>query len=80
MGSKALLGPFDPKRHRPLDLGTVRDTLGGIHADVKRVPGLEVAAELIEMALAEIAAVERRRLTRFPRALFDVSAYTRRKH
>ena len=76
-----MLGPFDPKRHMPLnDLDTVRDTLASIHADLKRAPGLELAAELIETALAEIAVVERRRLTRFPRALFDAGAYTRRRH
>ena len=48
------------------DLDTVRDTLAAIHADLRRVPGLELASELIETALVEIAVVERRRLTRFP--------------
>ena len=55
MGDTRVLGPFDPKRHMPLnDLDTVRDTLAGIQADLKRVPGLELAAELIETALVEI--------------------------
>ena len=61
------------------DLDTVRDTLAAIHADLRRVPGLELAAELIETALVEIAVVERRRLTRFPHAMFDARAYMPRK-
>ena len=62
------------------DLDTVRDTLAGIHADLKRVPGLELAAELIETALMEMVVVERRRLTRLPAAIFDARAYMRRKN
>lgn len=74
-----MLGPFDPKRHTPLnDLDTLRDALAGIHANLKRVPGMELAAELIETALAEIALVERRRLTSLPRNLLDPRGYGRK--
>ena len=74
-----LLGPFEPKRHMPLnDLDTVRDTLAGIHADLKRVPGLELASELIETALLEIALVERRRLLS-PHQVLDARGHVRRK-
>jgi hypothetical protein len=62
----------------PNDLDTVRDTLAAIHADLKRVPGLELASELIETALVEIAVVERRRLTP-PYQTLDARAYLRRK-
>ena len=76
-----VLGPFDPKRHMPLnDLDTVRDTLAAIHADLKRVPGLELAAELIETALMEIAVVERRRLTRLSRRDARRARLLRRKN
>ena len=76
-----MLGPFDPKRHTPLnDLVTLRDILAGIHADLRRVPGMETAAGLVETALAEIAAVEKRRLTHFPRALFDSRFRGRHNH
>ena len=81
MGDTRVLGPFDPKRHMPLnDLDTVRDTLAGIQADLKRVPGLELAAELIETALIEIEVVERRRLARFPAAMFDARPFMRSKN
>jgi hypothetical protein len=60
------------------DLDTVRDTLAAIHADLKRVPGLELASELIETALVEIAVVERRRLTP-PYQTLDARAHLRRK-
>ncbi len=60
------------------DLDTVRDTLAAIHADLRRVPGLELASELIETALVEIAVVERRRLTP-PYQTLDPRAYLPRK-
>lgn len=60
------------------NLDTVRDTLAAIHVDLKRVPGLELASELIETALMEIAIVERRRLAP-PRQTLDPRAYLRRK-
>ena len=76
-----MLDPFDPKRHMPLnDLDALRDMLASIHADLRRVPGLESAAELIEAALAEITAADRRRLPRFPRALFEQRLRPRRRH
>jgi hypothetical protein len=59
------------------NLDTVRDTLAGIHADLKRVPGLELASELIETALLEIAVVERRRLLSSHHTL-DARGYQRR--
>jgi hypothetical protein len=75
-----VLGPFDAKRHMPLcDLDTVRDTLVAIHTDLKRVAGLEIAAESIETALIEMAVVERRRLARLSRPLLDARAYLRCK-
>jgi hypothetical protein len=60
------------------NLDTVRDTLATIHADLKRVPGLELASELIETALVEIAVVERRRLMP-PHQTLDPRGYLRRK-
>lgn len=79
MGDTRVLGPFDPKRHMPLnDLDTVRDTLAAIHADLRRVPGLELASELIETALVEIAVVERRRLAP-PYQTLDPRSYLPRK-
>ena len=60
------------------DLDTVRDTLAAIHADLRRVPGLELASELIETALVEIAVVERRRLTPSYQTL-DPRSYLPRK-
>jgi hypothetical protein len=60
------------------DLDTVRDTLAAIHADLRRVPGLELASELIETALVEIAVVERRRLTP-PYQTLDPRSYLPRK-
>jgi hypothetical protein len=74
-----LLRPFDPKRHMPLtNLETVRDTLVGIHADLKRVRDLELACELIETALVEIAVVEQRRLAT-PYLTLDAHVHLRRK-
>jgi hypothetical protein len=74
-------GPFDPKRNVPLvDLGTVRDTLTYIRDDFQRVPALERAAELIDAALAEIRATERRRLAPIPRSVLDTQLLPRRKH
>jgi hypothetical protein len=60
------------------NLDTVRDTLAAIHVDLKRVPGLELASELIETALVEIAVVERRRLM-LPYQTLDARAHLRRK-
>jgi hypothetical protein len=60
------------------NLDTVRDTLAAIHADLRRVPGLELASELIETALIEIAVVERRRLVS-PHQMLDARAHLRRK-
>lgn len=60
------------------NLDTVRDTLAAIHADLERVPGLELASELIETALIEIAIVERRRLTPSHQVL-DARAHLWRK-
>jgi len=60
------------------DLDTVRDTLAAIHADLRRVPGLELASELIETALVEIAVVERRRPTP-PYQTLDTCTHLRRK-
>jgi hypothetical protein len=74
-----LLRPFDPKRHIPLtNLDNVRDTLAGIHADLQRMPGFELASELIETALVEIAVVERRLLAPSYQAL-DAPAHLQRK-
>jgi hypothetical protein len=74
-------GPFAPKRNVPLfDLGTVRDTLTYIRDDFQRVPALERAAELIDAALAEIRATERRRLAPIPRSVLDTRLLPRRKH
>ena len=48
---------------------------------ISGVSGLELAAELIETALMEIAVVERRRLTRFPyRDARPAPPYMRRKN
>jgi hypothetical protein len=60
------------------DLDTLRDMLAGINADIRRTPGLETAAELIEAALAEIARVEQRRLAHSAR--FDMRGLIRRKN
>lgn len=61
-----------------INLDTVRDTLAAIHADLSRVAGLELASELIETALVEIAVVERRRLTP-PYQTLDPRGYLPRK-
>jgi hypothetical protein len=60
------------------NLDTVRDTLAAIHTDLRRVPGLELASELIETALVEIAVVERRRLLP-PYQALDARSHLRRK-
>jgi len=63
-----------------IDLGTLRDTLAYIRDDLQRVPGLERAAGLIDRALAEVAAAERRRLAPIPRSVLETRLLTRRKH
>ena len=74
-------GPFEPKRNVPLvDLGTVRDTLAYIRDDLQRVPALERAAELIDAALSEIRAAERRRLAPIPLSILDTRLLPPRKH
>jgi hypothetical protein len=64
---KHVPGVFDPKRNAPLfDLETVRNTLTYIRDDMQRMPALERVAELIEAALAELWAAERRWLAPIP--------------
>jgi hypothetical protein len=60
------------------NLATVRDMLVGVHADLTRVPDLELACELIETALVEIAVVEQRRLAP-PYQTLDAHVHLRRK-
>jgi hypothetical protein len=73
--------PFDPKRNVPLiDLGTVRETLAFIRNDLQRVAGLERAAELLDSALAEIEAADRRRLAPIPRSILEFQLVRRHKH
>ena len=62
------------------DIGTIRDMLTFIRDDLQRVQALERAAELISTTLAEIEAVERRRLAPFPRSLIDAGVLPCRKH
>lgn len=77
----SMQGPFDPKRNTPMiDLGTVRETLAYIRDDLQRVPGLERAAELLGSALAEIDAVDRRRLAPIPRSVLEARLLARRRH
>jgi hypothetical protein len=74
-------GPFDPKRNVPLiDLGTVRETLAYIRDDFQRVPALERAAELIDAALAEVQAAERRRLAPIARSVLEMRLRPRHRH
>ena len=74
-------GVFDPKRSVPLfDLETVRNTLTYIRDDMQRVPALQPAAELIAATLAELRAVERRRLALVPHCILKINAPLRRKH
>jgi len=73
--------PSDPKRHVPLiDLGTVRETLVYIRDDLRRVVGLEGAADLLSSAIAEVEVADRRRLTPLPRSLVDAQPLWRRAH
>jgi hypothetical protein len=44
-----------------IDLSTMRETLAYMESDLKRVPGLELAAKALETARAEIDAVEKQR-------------------
>ncbi|HET6927380.1 MAG TPA: hypothetical protein VFI48_11070 [Hyphomicrobiaceae bacterium] len=55
---------FDPE--------TLRNTLTYIRADTQRVPALTRAAELIEATLAELRAVERRRLAPVPHGILKI--------
>jgi len=74
-------GVFDPKRSAPLfDLETLRNTLTYIRDDTQRVPALARAAELIEATLAELRAVERRRLAPVPHGILKINTASRRKH
>ncbi len=72
---------FDPKRNTPLiDLGTVREMVAYIRDDLRRVPGLERATELLGSVLAEVEAAERRRLAPIPRSILASRLLPRRKH
>jgi hypothetical protein len=74
-------GPIDPKRNvPPIDLRTVCETLVYIHDDLKRLSGLERAAELVGSALSEVVAAERRRLSPLPRSILGTRLPPRRKH
>jgi hypothetical protein len=74
-------GVFDPIRSAPLfDLETVRNALIYIRDDMQRVPALERAAELIEATLAELRAVERRRLAPIRHCILKMNSASRRKH
>ena len=73
--------PFDPKRNVPLiDLGTVREMLAYIRDDLQRAAGLERAAELLDGALTEIEAADRRRLAPIPRSILELQLLRPRKH
>lgn len=74
-------GPYHLRRGiPPINLGALRESLSYIRKDVARVPGLERAAELLQSALAELDAAERRQLAPFSRSLLDASWLSRRKH
>lgn len=63
-----------------VDLDTIRETLVYIRDDLKRVAGLERAADRLTAALGEIAAAERRRLAPLSLSVIDARALPRRKH
>jgi hypothetical protein len=63
-----------------IDLGTLRETLAYLRDDLQRVPGLQRAAELIDSALAEVDAAERRRLVPIPGSVLDMRLRARRRH
>jgi hypothetical protein len=74
-------GVCDPKRGAPLfDPETLRNTLTYIRDDTQRVPALARAAALIEATLAELRAVERRRLAPVPHGILKINTASRRKH
>jgi hypothetical protein len=73
--------PLQRKPNVPLvDLETIRETLLYIRDDIRRVPGLEKAAERLTATLAEIAAVERRRMAPLFGSGIHASLLPRRKH
>jgi hypothetical protein len=63
-----------------VDLDTIRETLAYIRDDIRRVPGLERAADRLTSALTEIAAAERRRLGPISHSVIDARLVLRRKH
>jgi hypothetical protein len=70
--------------HKPaiplVDLDIVRETLSYIRDDIRRVPGLEKAADRVTAALAEIADYEGRRLSPLSQSRIEVRIPLRRKH
>jgi len=76
-----LAGPFETRRSAgPIDLGTVRDILSVIREDLQRLPGLQLAAELLGCALDEIAMAEQRQTASIPRSVLDARFRPRRRH
>jgi hypothetical protein len=72
--------PLRNNPHVPLvDLETIRETLAYIRDDIQRVPALERAADGLTAVLAEIAAVERRRLA-LSASMIDPRRLPPRKH
>ena len=63
-----------------VDLDAIRETLAYIRDDLARAPGLDRAAERLTAALAEITAVERRRLAPISHSVIDARLVLRRKH
>jgi hypothetical protein len=70
--------------HKPaiplVNLDTVRETLTYIRDDIRRVPGLEEAADRLTAALVELADYESRRLSPLSQSRIEVRIPLRRKH
>jgi hypothetical protein len=73
--------PLHQKLSVPLvDLDAIRETLAYIRDDIRRVPGLEKAADRLTAALTEISEAERRRLGPVSHSIIDARLVLRRKH
>ena len=70
----------DTRKHKPLiDIAMLRETLAYIRDDLRRVPEMRRAADLLSAALGEIATAERRRLASVPLSVIDARWLRRRK-
>jgi hypothetical protein len=74
----------EPLRQKPnvplVDLETIHEALLYIRDDIKRVPGLERAADNLTAALGEITAAERRRFAPLSSSVIEARFLSRRKH